>query len=177
MYCGKEVSGGLVVSSCDSSELLEPAVEILDEVARLVNLLVVGSLANAVSFGRNDRGFTRGAERLDDALIGIEGLVGQQSVGLHIRQQRIGALQIMGLAGGKQEGERIAEGVDQGVNFGAQPAFAASDRLVFFWEPALCWWARTIVLSIMAYSLSASAAKRSNSFFHTPRSAHRLKRV
>ena len=54
------------------------------------------------------------------------------------------------------------------------------DRLVFtvfFCAPALCWWARTIVLSIMAYSLSASAAKISNIFFQTPLFAHREKRV
>ena len=54
------------------------------------------------------------------------------------------------------------------MDFGAQSAFAAPDRLVFavfFWAPALCWCARTIVLSIMAYSLSASAANISNIFF------------
>ena len=58
-----------------------------------------------------------------------------------MRQQRIRALQVMGLTGGQKEGERIAEGVDQGMNFGAQSAFAAPDRLVFavfFWAPALC---------------------------------------
>jgi hypothetical protein len=57
------------------------------------------------------------------------------------------------------------------MDFGAQPAFAAPDRLVFagfFLAPALCWCARTIVLSIMAYSLSASAASISNIFFHMP---------
>jgi hypothetical protein len=56
------------------------------------------------------------------------------------------------------------------MDFCAQSAFAAPDRLgfaVFFWAPALCWWARTIVLSIMAYSLSASAAKISNIFFQS----------
>jgi len=29
-YSGEEVSGGLIVSSCDGAELLEPAVEILE---------------------------------------------------------------------------------------------------------------------------------------------------
>jgi hypothetical protein len=63
---------------------------------------------------------------------------------------------------------------------GAQPAFAAPDRLVFarfFWAPALCWCARTIVLSIMAYSLSASAASISNIFFHMPLFAQRENRA
>ena len=43
--------------------------------------------------------------------------------------------------------------------------------------PELCWWERTMVESIMAYSLSASLAKWSNICCHTPRFAHRLKRV
>src|SRR6266403_5519188 len=80
----------------------------------------------------------------------------------------------------QEEGKRIAQGIDQRMDFGAQSAFAAPDRLVFtlfFWAPALCWCARTIVLSIMAYSLSASAAKISNTFFHTPLLAQRENRV
>ncbi len=46
----------------------------------------------------------------------------------------------------------------------------ASNRLVLtsFWAPALCWWARTMVLSIIAYSLSASAAN-----VETPAPRHR----
>src|SRR6266446_10218271 len=86
----------------------------------------------------------------------------------------------MRLARGQEEGERIAQCVDHRMNFGAQSAFAAPDCLVFavfFWAPALCWCARTIVLSIMAYSLSASAAKISKTFFHTPLLAQRENRV
>src|SRR6266852_2189935 len=80
----------------------------------------------------------------------------------------------------QEEGKRIAQGVRQRMDFGAQSAFAAPDCLVFavfFWAPALCWCARTIVLSIMAYSLSASAVKISKTFFHTPVSAQRENRV
>src|SRR5436305_1526674 len=86
----------------------------------------------------------------------------------------------MGLPWGQQEGNWIAQGIDQSMDFGAQSAFAAPNRLVlavFFWAPALCWCARTIVLSIMAYSLSASAAKMSKTFFHTPLLAQRENRV
>jgi hypothetical protein len=55
------------------------------------------------------------------------------------------------LAAGQEEADRVAQRVDQGVDLGAQSAARASDRLVligFFWAPALCWWARTMVLSI-----------------------------
>ncbi len=86
----------------------------------------------------------------------------------------------MHLTAGQEESKRIAQCIDREMNLCAQPAFAAPDRLifiVFFWAPALCWWARTIVLSIMAYSLSASAAKISNIFVQTPLLAQRENRV
>jgi hypothetical protein len=47
----------------------------------------------------------------------------------------------MGLSGGQFEGERIAEGIDQGMDLCAYPALAAADRLlaaVFFGAPAPC---------------------------------------
>jgi hypothetical protein len=47
----------------------------------------------------------------------------------------------MGLARREDEVQRIAQCVDQRMNLGAQPAFAAPNRLVlagFFCAPALC---------------------------------------
>ena len=37
----------------------------------------------------------------------------------------------MGLARGQEEADWIAQGIDQGMDIGAQSAFAASDRLIF----------------------------------------------
>jgi hypothetical protein len=57
-------------------------------------------------------------------------------------------LQIMRLATGQEERERVAQRVDHEADFCTQPALAAPDLLVFavfFWAPALCWWARTMV--------------------------------
>jgi hypothetical protein len=34
-------------------------------------------------------------------------------------QQRVGAFQVMGLARRQEKGERIAQGIDQGMDFGA----------------------------------------------------------
>src|SRR5271169_566187 len=84
----------------------------------------------------------------------------------------------MSVAGSESEAGWIAERIDGGVDLGGQSAFAAPDRLVapFFGAPALCWWARTIVLSIIAYSLSGSAAKCLNIRSQTPALAQRLKR-
>jgi hypothetical protein len=59
-----------------------------------------------------------------------------------LRQQHIGSIQIAGLTAGQMKADGVAQGIDRGMNFGAQPAFAASDGLVgapFFSAPALCW--------------------------------------
>src|SRR2546429_2802969 len=139
--------------------------------ACLVHFFIESTLVFAIALRRDHHVFSCRTKGFDHPFIGIEGFVCHQSVGLHLRKQHVGPFQVMGFARGEQEAKRIAQGVDQGMDFGAQPAFAAPDRLVFavfFWAPALCWWARTMVLSIMAYSLSASAANISNTFFHTP---------
>jgi hypothetical protein len=84
----------------------------------------------AIAPGWDHGGFSRGAKRVNHTLIGIECFVCQQSMSLHPRQQCVGAFQIMGFAKGQKEGEWIAQGVNQRVDFGAQPAVAGPDRLV-----------------------------------------------
>ena len=130
MDTGEEVSGGLVVAGRNCSVLLEPTIEVLHEVAGLVYFLVVEALNLSIALGRNDECFSCREQRFDHALVGIEGFIRQQGFGPHVRQQRIGAFQIMGLAGRQEEGQRIAKGVDHCMDFGAQSAFAAPDRLV-----------------------------------------------
>jgi hypothetical protein len=139
---GEEISSGFVVTCRDSAEFLEVAEEVLNEVTRLESRFVIGALVFAIAPGWDHGGFSRSAKQVDHTLIGIECFVCQQSVSLHPRQQCVGAFQIMGFARGQKEGERIAQGVNQRVDFGAQPAVAGPDRLVlavFFWAPALCW--------------------------------------
>jgi hypothetical protein len=78
---------------------------------------------------------------LNDALLGIERLVGDQRVGLHLGQKMICTDQIMRFAAGQEEAGRVAERIDGGMDLGAQSAARAPDRLVlagFFWAPALC---------------------------------------
>jgi hypothetical protein len=80
-------------------------------------------------------------KRSDDPLVGIVSLVRDQGGGGDVRQQRVRADKIMRLAGGQLEGYWVAEGIDHGMDLGAQPAFAAADCLidmVFFGAPALC---------------------------------------
>ena len=137
----EEISGCFVVARGDGSELLELAVEILDQMAGLVHLFVEGTFDFAAALGWDHECLSCRQKGFDHARVGIKGFIRQQSVGLHVRQQHIGALQIMRLARGQAEGERVAQGIDQGMDFGAQSALAAADRLVFavfFWAPALC---------------------------------------
>lgn len=131
MDAGEEVSGRLVVAGRNRAVLLELAIEVFHEMTCLVQFLVIRALNLSIALGRNDVLFSCRKQRIDDALVGIESLVGQQGVGLHLGQKHIGALQIVGLPCGQEEGQRISKGVDNSMDFGAQSAFAAPDRLVF----------------------------------------------
>ena len=139
---GEEISRGFVIACGDGSELFELTEEILDQVARLVEMFVEIAGLGAVAAERNDRPFPGFGKSLDDPLVGVVSLVGDQRIGGDVRQQRVRADKIMVLSGGQLEGHGVAEGVDEGVYLGAQPAFAAADCLidvVFFGAPALCW--------------------------------------
>src|SRR5271166_4547761 len=130
--------------------------------ARAIKFSVVVARRGPVGSWRDHRGLPSGRQRLKYASIGVERLVGDQRIGLHRGQQVVRPLQVVCLATGQEEADWVAQCVDQGMDLGAQTAARAANRLVlagFFWAPALCWWARTMVLSIIAYSLSASAAR------------------
>ena len=138
---GEEVSCGLVVAGGDGTELLELGEEILDQMARLVEVPIEVARQATVRLGRNHRSLPGGGQWHEDAFVGIEGLVGDQRFGLHRGKELVGAGQIMRLAAGQEEAQRVAECVDQGVDFRAQSSSRAPDRLViagFFWAPALC---------------------------------------
>src|SRR4051794_14993484 len=174
------MDGALVVAGRDGPVLLQLGEEILDQVPRLVEVLVVPARVLAVRLGRDHRGLAGPRERREHPLLGVERLVGAQRVRGQVRQQGVGALEVVRLPRREGEAGRVPERVDQGVNLRAQAAAAAPDRLVatpFLVAPALCWWARTIVLSIMAYSLSASPAECRKTRSHTPVLAQRQKRV
>jgi hypothetical protein len=138
---GKEIACGFVVARCDCSELFEFTEEILDQVALLVELWVEFAWRQAI-WSRRDYGrFPSCRQRFEHPAIGIIGSVGDQQIGLHMRQQCISAGQVVRLPWGQQKAQRIAEGIDQGVDFGGQSAARSADRLlaVFFRAPALCW--------------------------------------
>ena len=91
-----------------------------------------------VGLGRNDRRDVAPFECVSEG-VGVEGLVAKHLVDED--QQRLRASQIVRLSGREHHPHGIAERIDQGVDFGGQPAARAADRLfaVFFRAPALCW--------------------------------------
>ena len=106
---GEKVSGGFIITGRDSSELFRTYSEILDQMACLVHL-----------FDQNHGGVLR------PLLGGITGVLPAASRGsitrasasnalsaskvsaLHLRQEHIGALKVMRLTAGQEEGKWIA---------------------------------------------------------------------
>src|SRR4051794_3023305 len=177
----QEVGGPLVVAGGDRPVLLQLGEEVLDQVARLVEILVVGAGVLAVGLGRDHRRPAGPSEGLEHPLLGVEGLVGDQRLGPEVGQQRVRPGEVVLLPRAEREAGRVAERVDGGVDLRARAAPAAPDGLVarspFFAAPAPCWWARTTVLSIIAYSLSASPAKCLRTLSRTPVLAQRPRGV
>jgi hypothetical protein len=113
-----------------------------------------------------------------DEGVGVVGLVANQSHRIEILKQRLCTDEIAGLSWRKHQLHGIAQRIDERVNFSAQSTARAADRLVavFLRAPALCWRARTIVVSIIRYSLPRSLANSLKIRSKTPLFAHRLKR-
>ena len=120
--------------------MLEHVEETLDEIAFAVESEIARARGFSVGFGWDDRGDRSIVEGGDEG-VGVEGLVGDQSAGIDGFDQRFGTREIVILARAEHHLDRIAEGVDEGVNFGGQSSTRSADRLriIFFWAPALCW--------------------------------------
>ena len=119
MNGSQEVARRLVVSRRNGPVLLEPGEEILDEVARFIGVPIKITRCLSARFGRYDGGLTGCGQRFDHALIGIERFIGNEDVSLHVGQKLVGSEQIVSLAAGQMEADRVAEGIDQRVDLGA----------------------------------------------------------
>lgn len=138
---GKEITFGFVVAGCNGAELLKSGEEILDQMTSFKEVSIIFTTDLAIGLGRNDCDLAGYGERHKDPFIGVECLVGDEYTGLHGWQKVIGSDKIMRFAAGQEEADRIAQGIDQGVDFRAQSSARSADRLVFagfFLAPALC---------------------------------------
>jgi hypothetical protein len=159
--------------------MLDYTEESLDEIALAIEREIAIAFHFPICFRRDDD-LDRARSQAVNEVIRVIALVCQQSPWLDRRQQRRSLRDIVNLTAGQYESQRIAEGIDDRVDFGREPAARAADRLLeppFLSAPALCWWALTIVASIMAYSLSGSSAKALKRLSQTPLTAQREKRL
>jgi hypothetical protein len=67
--------------------LLEFGEEVLDQMPFFVEVPVVVARRTPVGLRRDDSGPPSGGQRLADPFVGIERLIADQRVGLHIRQE------------------------------------------------------------------------------------------
>ena len=135
--------------------MLEFIEEALDEVSFAVEREIAGPRHLTICFWRNHRGDTSLGESADQR-ISVVSLVAKQGARVGAFKQGRRASQVVGLSRRQYQFDWIAQGINEGMDFGRQSAAGSTDRLLarFFCAPALCWCARTMVASIIMYSLS-----------------------
>src|SRR4051794_36617990 len=93
------------------------------------------------------------------------------------QRQRLGA--VVGLPRREEEPDRAPAAIDREVDLGAQSTSGTPQSRILGppFPVAACWCARTIVLSIIRYSLSRSRVRTVKRRSQTPFSAHRMNRL
>ena len=140
MNAGEEDLCELVVTRGDSPEMLELIEETLNEIA----FAVEGEVARAGGFRLDFDGMTGAIARSLRAAMkasASNALSAIKAPGSTASMRGSSASQIVILARAEHHLDRVAEGIDERVNFGGQSAAGSADglRAVFFWAPALCW--------------------------------------
>lgn len=178
MQEGHVAANKLFVSGSDAQEMFDPCEEALDQIAILVQMRILESEFLAIGTRRDDRSGTTGLDPLDQG-IGVAALVGEDRIGSDACNPIGGALDIGDLTSTQNQSQRIAQRIHCSVDFGAQSASRAPDRLRAFFlaAPAECWWARTMVLSRNISSKSASLGSSANALFQVPLFDQRPKRL
>ena len=141
MNSGEEVSRGLFVARRDAPEVFDGVEEALDEIAFGIEREIARALNLPVGLWRDDRDDVAYLEAGNEA-IGVISLVGDHGFRRSLGGKRFGLGDVVNLAPGEADREGIAQGVDDGVDLGGQPAPRAPDGVVlapFFRAPALCW--------------------------------------
>ncbi len=129
-----------IVSRGDGSELFEFGKEVLDQMARFVEVLVVLALLFPVGFGWDDGGLARLLQLVQHTFVRVVAFIGDYGRRRQRFQQRVSTVQIAGLTGGQVQAGRIAESVHGRMDFGAATAPTQSNGLIapFLSAPALC---------------------------------------
>ena len=98
---------------------------------------------DTVGFRRDDNGHPRLFKHREHPLLGIIGLIGEQSLDVvdDSRQQNIRPVEVMGLPRGQMKPRRVAQRIAGGMDFRAHPAFGAAETFRFVvppFAPAAC---------------------------------------
>ena len=140
MEAGEEVARGFFVAGRDASELFDELKETLDQVALGVEGEVAVASGLAVRLWRDDRLDGSRFEALDEG-VGVIALVAEEGFGLRFGGESFSLGDVVDLAAGEAERQRVAEGVDNHMDLGGQAAARAAYGLVdapFLRAPALC---------------------------------------
>ena len=107
--------------------------EALDKIAFAIECEIASSRDLSVGLWRYNRGDSAPVESVDQR-IGVVSLIANQSLGIDAVDQRLRAGQIVGLPRREHQFNRIAQGIDERMDFGRQSAAGSADRLlaVFF---------------------------------------------
>jgi hypothetical protein len=119
--------------------MLEFIEEAFDEVPLAIQCEIASPWRLTIGFWRNHRGDSSLSECVDQ-WIGVVSLISKQGFWIGAVDQLLRASQIVSLSRRQHQFDRIAQGIDQRVDFGRQSAAGSADRLraVFFRAPALC---------------------------------------
>ena len=140
MQAGEEISRGFFVASGDASELFDELKETLDEIAFSVEREVAMASELAVRLWRDDRLNGAHFEALDEGA-GVVAFVAEVGFGLHLSREGLSLGDVVDLAAGEAERQRVAQGVDDHMDLGGRAAARAAYGLVeppFLRAPALC---------------------------------------
>lgn len=141
MDAGEEISGGFFVACRDASEMLEDVEKSFDQVALAIEGEITPASDLAIRFRRDD-GCDGAPFEGRDQCVCIIALVGEESFGFDLLDQCVGFLNIVNLAPGQTDRQRVAQRIDDGMDFCREAASRTTYGLVetpFLRAPALCW--------------------------------------
>lgn len=173
------MSGQFFISRGYPAELLEPVETSLHQITGLIAMPVTPASCFSVTARRNNHLRLLRFDPLHQC-IRVIALVGNYCLRAGRLLKQRWRLRDVGLFCAREgETDRVAEGVDDAMDFCAKSAARATQSLlaVFFWAPAACWWARIAVLSSITSSKSGSLLMAWKTRSQTPLLAQREKRV
>lgn len=118
-----------------ASEMFETSEEAFDQMACLVEIAIERAWGKAIGAGRNHRLGGRGFD-LRYEVIGVVSLVGSHRLSRQMFDQLGSVVEVGKLSCRQNDSQRIAQGVDRDMPFGAQSTPRPTDFLTpgFFWR-------------------------------------------